>query len=113
MNTVAFIGLGNMGGPMAVNLVKAGYTVKAFDLSQVALSHVVEQGAMSAPSACAAAAGQPSLRVFAGFLTFNGASSVSIATTATPPAPRPPAAEPPGPPASSAADRGPAPVTGP
>ncbi|MCL1042378.1 MULTISPECIES: 3-hydroxyisobutyrate dehydrogenase [Shewanella] len=56
MNTVAFIGLGNMGGPMAVNLVKAGYTVKAFDLSQAALSHVVEQGAMSAPSACAAAA---------------------------------------------------------
>ncbi|MXR68628.1 3-hydroxyisobutyrate dehydrogenase [Shewanella sp. JBTF-M18] len=56
MNTVAFIGLGNMGGPMAVNLVKAGYTVKAFDLSQAALSHVVEQGAMQAPSACAAAA---------------------------------------------------------
>ncbi|CAM4140445.1 MULTISPECIES: 3-hydroxyisobutyrate dehydrogenase [Shewanella] len=56
MNTVAFIGLGNMGGPMAVNLVKAGYTVKAFDLSQAALNHVVEQGAMQAPSACAAAA---------------------------------------------------------
>lgn len=56
MNTVAFIGLGNMGGPMAVNLVKAGYTVKAFDLSQTALSHVVEEGAMQAPSACAAAA---------------------------------------------------------
>lgn len=55
MNTVAFIGLGNMGGPMAVNLVKAGYTVKAFDLSQAALNHVVEQGAMQAPSACAAA----------------------------------------------------------
>ncbi len=56
MNTVAFIGLGNMGGPMAVNLVKAGYTVKAFDLSQAALSLVVEEGAMQAPSACAAAA---------------------------------------------------------
>ncbi|MCE9678974.1 3-hydroxyisobutyrate dehydrogenase [Shewanella sp. AS1] len=56
MSTVAFIGLGNMGGPMAINLVKAGFTVKAFDLSSVALSHVTEQGAIPAPSACAAAA---------------------------------------------------------
>lgn len=30
--TIAFIGLGNMGGPMAQNLVKAGYTVAGFDL---------------------------------------------------------------------------------
>ncbi len=56
MSTVAFIGLGNMGGPMAVNLVKAGMTVKAFDLSKQALNHVSEQGAIPAPSACAAAA---------------------------------------------------------
>ncbi|WP_317928877.1 3-hydroxyisobutyrate dehydrogenase [Halioxenophilus sp. WMMB6] len=35
--TVAFIGLGNMGGPMAVNLAKAGFTVNAFDLSPAAL----------------------------------------------------------------------------
>ena len=56
MSTVAFIGLGNMGGPMAVNLVKAGFTVKAFDLSKDALHHVSEQGAIPAPSACAAAA---------------------------------------------------------
>ncbi|QYJ87591.1 3-hydroxyisobutyrate dehydrogenase [Shewanella mesophila] len=56
MSTVAFIGLGNMGGPMAVNLVKAGFTVNAFDLSKDALHHVSEQGAIPAPSACAAAA---------------------------------------------------------
>ena len=31
---IAFIGLGNMGGPMAINLHKAGHTVKAFDLSK-------------------------------------------------------------------------------
>jgi 3-hydroxyisobutyrate dehydrogenase len=31
--TIGFIGLGNMGGPMAGNLVKAGYTVQGFDLS--------------------------------------------------------------------------------
>ena len=32
MKKIGFIGLGNMGGPMAVNLVKAGYVVTAFDL---------------------------------------------------------------------------------
>ena len=32
MSTIAFIGLGNMGGPMAANLVKAGHTVLGFDL---------------------------------------------------------------------------------
>ena len=30
---IAFIGLGNMGGPMALNLLKAGHTLSAFDLS--------------------------------------------------------------------------------
>jgi 3-hydroxyisobutyrate dehydrogenase len=32
MATIAFIGLGNMGAPMAANLVKAGHTVTGFDL---------------------------------------------------------------------------------
>ncbi|MGF1561868.1 MAG: 3-hydroxyisobutyrate dehydrogenase [Geminicoccaceae bacterium] len=32
MSTIAFIGLGNMGGPMAANLVKAGHSVRGFDL---------------------------------------------------------------------------------
>ncbi|MCW2973565.1 MAG: binding domain of 6-phosphogluconate dehydrogenase, partial [Thermoleophilia bacterium] len=30
---IAFIGVGHMGGPMAANLVRAGHTVRAFDLS--------------------------------------------------------------------------------
>ena len=34
---IAFIGLGNMGGGMAANLVKAGHAVQAFDLSEAAL----------------------------------------------------------------------------
>ena len=34
---IGFIGLGNMGGPMAANLVKAGHKVTGFDLSPVAL----------------------------------------------------------------------------
>ena len=33
MTTIAFIGLGNMGGPMAANLVAAGHAVHGFDLS--------------------------------------------------------------------------------
>ncbi|WDE07488.1 3-hydroxyisobutyrate dehydrogenase [Thalassomonas viridans] len=45
MANVAFIGLGNMGGPMAINLVKAGHQVAVFDLSETAVAHVVEQGA--------------------------------------------------------------------
>ncbi|TIU83766.1 MAG: 3-hydroxyisobutyrate dehydrogenase, partial [Mesorhizobium sp.] len=32
MTTIAFIGLGNMGNPMAANLVKAGHAVRGFDL---------------------------------------------------------------------------------
>ena len=32
MTTIAFIGLGNMGNPMAANLVKAGHEVHGFDL---------------------------------------------------------------------------------
>ena len=51
MPTVAFIGLGNMGGPMAKNLLKADWAVTAFDLSESALSDVVAAGAVAAPSA--------------------------------------------------------------
>jgi 3-hydroxyisobutyrate dehydrogenase len=36
MTTIAFIGLGNMGTPMSANLVKAGLTVRGFDLSAAA-----------------------------------------------------------------------------
>jgi 3-hydroxyisobutyrate dehydrogenase len=42
---IAFIGLGNMGAPMAINLAKAGHSVKAFDLSQEAIAKVVAAGA--------------------------------------------------------------------
>ncbi len=51
MATVGFIGLGNMGGPMAINLAKAGHKVKAFDLSAQALAQVVAGGAEAAVSA--------------------------------------------------------------
>ena len=51
MAKVAFIGLGNMGGPMAANLVKAQHQVAAFDLSGPAVSAAVEKGARKAASA--------------------------------------------------------------
>lgn len=51
MANVAFIGLGNMGGPMAVNLVKAGHSVSVFDLSEQAIQVVVSEGANKANSA--------------------------------------------------------------
>ena len=41
---IAFIGLGNMGGGMAANLVKAGHEVRAFDLSEPALAAAREAG---------------------------------------------------------------------
>ena len=41
---IAFIGLGNMGGGMAANLVKAGHVVNAFDLSQDALARATDNG---------------------------------------------------------------------
>ena len=57
MSNVAFIGLGNMGGPMAVNLVKAGHSVTVFDLSAAACEQLREAGAAVADSAAAAVAG--------------------------------------------------------
>ena len=41
---IAFIGLGNMGGGMAANLVKAGHIVRAFDLAEDALARAREHG---------------------------------------------------------------------
>ena len=51
MATIAFIGLGNMGGPMAANLAQAGHDVNAFDLSGAALNQAVEAGCNAADSA--------------------------------------------------------------
>ena len=45
MAKIAFIGLGNMGGGMAANLVKAGHEVRAFDLSDEAASRARDNGA--------------------------------------------------------------------
>jgi len=44
MTTVAFLGLGNMGGPMSANLVNAGYTVRGFDPVPAARAAGAEKG---------------------------------------------------------------------
>jgi len=45
MTAIAFIGLGNMGGPMAANLVKSGHNVTVFDLVEEAVERAVASGA--------------------------------------------------------------------
>jgi 3-hydroxyisobutyrate dehydrogenase len=51
MTNIAFIGVGNMGGPMARNLLKAGHKVTAFDLSDAVLDPVLKAGAQKGASA--------------------------------------------------------------
>ncbi|MEE1656088.1 3-hydroxyisobutyrate dehydrogenase [Microvirga sp. CF3062] len=50
MTSIAFIGLGNMGGPMAANLVKAGHSVTGFDLSPASCDQARSDGARIASS---------------------------------------------------------------
>jgi 3-hydroxyisobutyrate dehydrogenase len=57
MANIAFIGLGNMGGPMAANLVKAGHKVIAFDLVEASRNQARADGAAIADSAAAAVKG--------------------------------------------------------
>ena len=57
MANIAFIGLGNMGGPMAANLVKAGHKVVAFDLVEASRNQARTDGASIADSAAGAVKG--------------------------------------------------------
>ena len=57
MAKIAFIGLGNMGGPMAANLLKAQHQVAAFDLSANALDAAVASGASRAADVATAVKG--------------------------------------------------------
>ena len=54
MAKIAFVGLGNMGGPMAANLVKAGHNVTATDLSIGAIDRAVEAGCKRGDTVAAA-----------------------------------------------------------
>jgi 3-hydroxyisobutyrate dehydrogenase len=56
MAMIGFIGLGNMGGPMAANLVKAGHQVTGFDLAPRAAEALAAKGGRAAASAAEAVA---------------------------------------------------------
>lgn len=53
---IGFIGLGNMGAPMAANLVKAGHELVVFDVAKAAVDKIAAQGAIAASSPKALAA---------------------------------------------------------
>lgn len=55
MSKIAFIGLGNMGGPMATNLLKAGHEVTVFDLVPAVVKQLTDAGASSAATSVEAA----------------------------------------------------------
>jgi len=57
MARIGFVGLGNMGGPMARNLLKAGHQVAGFDLVPELVAAHVAAGGVAAESAAAAATG--------------------------------------------------------
>jgi 3-hydroxyisobutyrate dehydrogenase len=57
MTTIAFLGLGHMGGPMAANLVAAGHTVRGFDPVAALKSAAAEKGAQVYDSGAEAVAG--------------------------------------------------------
>ena len=57
MAVIAFIGLGQMGSPMASNLLKQGHQLSVFDVNPDAVQRLVEKGAQPASSPAQAAKG--------------------------------------------------------
>ncbi len=57
MATIGFIGLGNMGLPMALNLVKAGHTVQGFDMTESQVQALAGAGGVAATTAAGAVDG--------------------------------------------------------
>jgi 3-hydroxyisobutyrate dehydrogenase len=57
MARIGFVGLGNMGGPMAANLVKAGHQVTGFDILRANLEKLAADGGTPAPSLAEAVSG--------------------------------------------------------
>ncbi len=71
MSVIGFVGLGNMGGPMARNLIAGGYEVKVFDLMEAAVSTTLaaaEGAPGSASAADSAAAAATDIDVFISML---------------------------------------------
>ncbi|MGO1766425.1 3-hydroxyisobutyrate dehydrogenase [Advenella sp. S44] len=60
---IGFIGLGNMGAPMALNLLKAGHQLHVFDLVASAVAELVQAGAAAAASPSEVAAARPDVLI--------------------------------------------------
>ncbi|MAL97275.1 MAG: 3-hydroxyisobutyrate dehydrogenase [Alteromonadaceae bacterium] len=58
---IGFIGLGNMGGPMALNLLKAGHNLTVYDLSANAVAAATDAGATAVNSVAEVAAADPAI----------------------------------------------------
>ena len=54
---LGFVGVGNMGNPMALNLLKAGHSLQVYDIKQEAAGNLIEDGATWVESPKAAATG--------------------------------------------------------
>jgi len=62
LSTIGFIGVGNMGNPMAANLLKAGFDVTVFDArAETAAAFVAQHGGRAAPSLAELAAGRDAI----------------------------------------------------
>jgi 3-hydroxyisobutyrate dehydrogenase len=57
--TVAFVGLGNMGGPMSARLIQAGYRVRGYDVAEPARQALAAAGGTAAPDLAGAVRGAP------------------------------------------------------
>ena len=77
---IAFIGLGNMGGPMAMNLQKAGHTLSAFDLSKEACNKFAAEGLTIAASAAHLRSFGVSNRTMSTDSALSDAGAFSVAT---------------------------------
>jgi 3-hydroxyisobutyrate dehydrogenase len=72
--TVAVIGLGRMGGPIADHLIGAGHDVRVYDISEEAIAPRVAAGATAASSPAAAARGA----AFVAVVVFDDAQAVAV-----------------------------------
>ncbi|NLZ79325.1 MAG: 3-hydroxyisobutyrate dehydrogenase [Gammaproteobacteria bacterium] len=60
---IGFLGLGNMGSPMASNLLKAGYQLSVFDLSSSAVAELADKGAQGCATVDALVAAAPDVLI--------------------------------------------------
>ena len=82
MAKIAFIGLGNMGGPMAANLLAAGHQVTGFDLSPASIEEARKAGAAIAGSAASVISHSTSTRTRAWIRPYSEKIGRSASTLA-------------------------------